>query len=113
MSDNWDYRPLSEKYRLAASDYVKAEARARELEEGKSVFLSQAISALCLEDHKLSVAKAEREAKSSQTYKDYLRRMHDARTEANMRKIDCEVLKMSHTEQTMIQAAARDERRLG
>lgn len=106
-------RPLSEQYRLAAEAYVDAEARARELEEGKSVFLSQAISTMCSDDPKVSVAKAERDAKSSDTYKSYLRKMHDARTEANFRKIDCDVLKMAHSEWMMQRANARDERRLG
>lgn len=106
-------RPLSEQYRLAAEAYVDAEARARELEEGKSVFLSQAISSMCADDSKMSVAKAEREVKSSDTYRSYLRRMHDARTESNLRKIDCDVIKMKHSEQMHINASARDERRLG
>lgn len=105
--------PVSELYRIAAHAHVKAESRAREFEEGKSVAVAEMINKLCDVDEKLSQAKAERIVKASPEYKGYLRRMHDARTEANMRSVDREVLKMKHMEMTMMRAAARDERRLG
>ena len=106
-------KPISELYRLAAMEHVKAERKARELEEGKSIVISEMMNKLCEEDEKLSQAKAERTAKGSDQYKSYIRRMHDARTEANLRKVDAEVLKMQHGEFLMFSAAARDERRLG
>ena len=105
--------PLSEKYRMVAHAHVKAESRAREFEEGKSVAIAEMINKLCDVDEKLSQAKAERIVKASPEYKGYLRRMHDARTEANMRQVDRESLKMRHMEHTMMRAAARDERKLG
>jgi hypothetical protein len=105
--------PVSELYRIAAHAHVKAESRAREFEEGKSVVVAEMINKLCDADEKLSVAKAERTAKASPVYKGYLRRMHDARTEANLRAVDRDVLKMKHSEWLMGRAAQRDERRLG
>lgn len=106
-------KPISELYRLAATEYVQAERKAREFEEGKGIVLSEMINKLCEVDEKLSQAKAERTAKGSADYKKYIRRMHDARTEANLRKVDVEVLRMQHGEFLMFSAAARDERRLG
>jgi hypothetical protein len=105
--------PVSELYRIAAHAHVKAESRAREFEEGKSVAIAEMINKLCDADEKLSQVKAERIVKASPGYKGYLRKMHDARTEANMLQVDRESLKMRHMEFTMMRAAARDERRLG
>jgi hypothetical protein len=105
--------PVSELYRIAAHAHVKAESRAREFEEGKSVAVAEMMNKLCDADEKLSQAKAERIVKASPEYKGYLRRMHDARTEANMRQVDRETMKMRHMEHTMMRAAARDERRQG
>jgi len=105
--------PLSELYRMAAEAYVDAESKARQLEEGKSIALAEMINRICDAEEKLSQARAERIAKASPEYKGYLRRMHDARTEANLRAVDRDVLKMKHSEWMMQRAAARDERRLG
>jgi hypothetical protein len=105
--------PLSELYRISAEAHVEAESRARQFEEGKSIALAEMINKLCDVDEKLSQAKAERIVKASPEYKGYLRRMHDARTEANLRAADREVLKMKHSEWLMGRAAQRDERRLG
>lgn len=100
--------PLSEKYRLAASEYVEAESRASLLEELKSATLSQ----MMLKLGDMAVNKAERDVKASDEWVQYVTGMVEARRLANQAKHDLEVIRMKYGEQQSAEATARAERRM-
>lgn len=100
--------PLSEQYRLAAAEYVEAEARASLIEELKSSTLSQ----LMLELGDIPVNRAERDVKASKEWVEYINGMVEARRLANQAKHDLEVVRMKYGEQQSAEATARAERRM-
>lgn len=105
MSDN---RPLSEQYRLAALDYVDAEAAADLLENLKSAFLSQEMQ----RHGNIAVNKAEQSVKASPQWEDYIEKMVNARKAANLKKVEVEFLKMKFYESQSHDANKRAEMRL-
>ncbi len=105
MSSN---NTVSERYRLAALDWVATDAAARMLDEGKSAYIAQQINKLGDMAH----AKAERIVKSSPEYADYIKKMVNAKTAANRQRVECDFLKMRHMERTSEEANARSERKL-
>lgn len=100
--------PLSEQFRLAAKDWVEKEGAARLLEEGKTATLAERMNAL----GDVPVSHAERDVKASPEWRDYIRRMCEARTAANLAKVKLEFLRMRHMEQTSYEATARMEAKL-
>jgi len=100
--------PVSEQYRLAAQQWVKVDAAARMLEEGKSAYIAQQITRLGDMPH----AKAERIVKASPEYADYIKKMVHAKTAANEMREELAFLKMRHMERTSEEATARSERKL-
>jgi hypothetical protein len=100
--------PVSEQYRLAAQQWVRVDAAARMLEEGKSAYIAQQITKLGEMPH----AKAERIVKSSPEYSDYIKKMVNAKTAANEMKEELAWLKMRHMERTSEEANSRSERKL-
>jgi hypothetical protein len=100
--------PVSEQYRLAAQQWVRVDAAARMLEEGKSAYLAQQITKL----GEMAHAKAERIVKSSPEYSDYIKKMVNAKTAANEMKEELAWLKMRHMERTSEEANSRSERKL-
>lgn len=100
--------PISEQFRLAALDWVEVDAAARMLEEGKTTYLAQCQARL----GDMPVSKAEREVKSSAEWADYIKKMVNARTAANRKKVDLDFLRMRHMEWTSAEANARSERKL-
>ena len=82
---------MRERWRVAAVEAAQADDRAARLKEGKSIFLDQLIETLIenaeKDGEKLPQTKAERMARTSQAYKDYLRSMHDARLKASLLQI--------------------------
>ena len=110
MPDIFPERQWSEQYRLAGEAWVKADAQARALEEGKSVLLAEAVN-LMVEDG-MSVAAAERKAKATDQYKKYLRAMVDARTAANMAKVRAQAADIQFKEWMSADANKRQEMKL-
>lgn len=100
--------PVSEQYRLAAQQWVRVDAAARMLEEGKSAYVAQQITKLGEMPH----AKAERIVKASSEYADYIKKMVNAKTAANEMKEELAWLKMRHMERNSEEATARTERKL-
>ena len=100
--------PISEQYRLAAQQWVRVDAAARMLEEGKSAYVAQQITKLGEMPH----AKAERIVKASPEYSDYIKKMVNAKTAANEMKEELAWLKMRHMERTSEEANFRSERKL-
>lgn len=102
MSDN---EPLSEQYRLAAEQWVDASAAAELLEELKSAFLSQEMT----KHGGIAVNKAEQLVKASKEWSDYITKMVKARRLANLRKVECEYIRMRFWEDSSAQATKRKE----
>ena len=103
-----DDRPLSEVFRLVAKAWVELDGAARMLEEAKTATLSQMMKKL----GDVPAAHAERDVKSSEEWRDYIKQMVDARTEANLKKVQLEFLRMRFAEWNSAQANARHEARL-
>lgn len=102
-------QPLSEQFRIIAKEWVALDGAARMLESTKEAVLSQMI---LRNSTAPSVAAAERHAKASDEWADYVKKMVAARTEANLKKVHLEYIRMKHSEWISGDANARAERRL-
>ncbi len=100
--------PISEQFRLAADDYADKDAAARLLEEMKTATLAEWV---VMEGDK-PVAHAERDVKSSEKWRDYIKKMVNARQAANRAKFHLKYLEMRFGEWNNSEANARSERRL-
>ena len=105
MSDNL---PISEQYRLVAKKWVDANAAADLLEDNKSSVLSEMMIAL----GDMPVAHAERDVKASKDWQDYIKSKVEARTKANLLKVQLEYLRMRYGEFQSYEASKRAEMRL-
>lgn len=101
-------RPLSERYRVVAKDWVALDGAARLLEETKTAVLAQKMKAL----GDIPAAHAEREVKASEAWKDFISKMVEARTAANLKKVQLEYIRMQFSEAQSVEATARHEARL-
>lgn len=99
---------ISERYRIAAKEWVELDHAARLLEESKSAVLSQKMAAL----GDMPVSKAELQVKASNEWHEYIKAMVDAKTSANLKKVEIEWLRMRFSEQQSREATERAERRL-
>jgi hypothetical protein len=105
-------RPISEQFRLVAKKYVEADSAARLLEEMKTTTLEQQKQDLIEAEGDMPDSHAERRVKSSPKWAEYIKSMVDARTDANLKKLQMEYLRMRFTEQQDANASARAEMRL-
>lgn len=101
-------QPLSEQYRLAATDWVEKDSAANLLEDLKSAMLSQRMALL----NEKTVSKAEMEVKASPEWEDYITKTVEARKAANLAKVTCEYLRMKFWECNSHEATERVERRM-
>ena len=101
--------PYSEQYRVLAEDWVDKDAAARLYDETKSIELARRKS--LLED--MTDARAERIVRSSPEWADYIKRMVNARTDANKARLHLKVLEMRYYENQSQNATARAEMRMG
>jgi hypothetical protein len=101
-----------ELWRLKAKEWVAAEDNASRLEEGRKLLLDGMIERLLVENEKLTATRAERQARTSDQYKGYLRKMHDARRLANDLAIDKVDLDRRYWEIVGNEATERTERRM-
>lgn len=101
-------RPLSEQYRLVAKRWVEADKTARLMEETKTAVLAQRMKAL----GDIPAAHAERDVKASVEWQDFITGMVAARTEANLRKVQMEFIRMQAAEQQSAEATKRAEMKL-
>lgn len=101
-----------ELWRLKAKDWVAAEDNASRLEEGRKLLLDGMIERMLQADEKMTAARAERQARTSDQYKGYLRKMHDARRTANDLNIDKVDLDRRYWEIVGTEATERTERRM-
>lgn len=107
---------LREKWRLSAVEAAQAEDRAARAREGKAIFLDGLIETLIEqaedESRKLSQAKAERMARTSDAFKKYLRTMHDLRLKAELLRITERDLDRQYWAMVSSEATFRAEMRL-
>ena len=101
-------RPLSEQFRLIAKEWVELDGAARLLEECKTATLSTMMKRL----GDKPAAHAERDVKASPEWHDYLRKMVETRTAANLKKVQMEYIRMKASEWIAADANARSERRM-
>lgn len=100
--------PLSEQYRIAAKEWVDAEAAASLLEDTKSAVLAQKMTAL----GDMPVSRAEMQIKASPEWTDHISKMIAARKHANWLKVKLEYLRMRASEWQSAEASKRAEMRL-
>jgi hypothetical protein len=101
-------RPLSEQFRIIAKEWVELDGAARLLEECKTATLSTMMRRL----GNVPAAHAERDVKSSPEWMDYLKKMVETRTAANLKKVQLKYIELKHSEWQSAEANARHERRL-
>lgn len=95
--------PLSTQWAKKYQEWVNLDAAARMMEEMKTTTLNQHMAKL----GDIPVAHAERQVKASSEWQDYIEKMVNTRTEANLAKGRLEFLKMRFSEW---QSNAADER---
>lgn len=100
--------PWSEQFRVTAKQWVELDRAATMLEETKSAVLSQRMAAL----GDIPVSHAERTVKASAEWQDFIKSMVDARTQANLKKVQMEYLRMKFSEWQSENANRRSEMRL-
>lgn len=100
--------PVSEQFRVTAKQWVELDRAATMLEETKSAVLSQKMNAL----GDIPVSHAERTVKASPEWSDFIKTMVDARTQANLKKVQMEYLRMKFQEWSSENANRRAEMRL-
>ncbi len=101
-------QPPSERYRLAAKEWVELDGIARMLEESKTATLSQRMKSL----GDVPAAHAERDTKASPEWSEYVRMMVTARTKANLAKVRMEYYRMKFSEWISLDATRRAEMKL-
>jgi len=100
--------PWSEQFRVVAKDWVTLDGAARLLEESKTAVLSQMMKA----EGDKPAAHAERDVKASPEWRDYIAKMTEARTQANLKKVQMKYLDMKFMEWNSENANRRAEARL-
>ena len=101
-------KPLSERWRLIAEEWVEADKAANLLEETKSAFLSQKMLAL----GDMPVSRAEMIVKGSIEWTEFIDSMCNARKDANLLRVRRDFLEMRFRERQNADANARKERGL-
>ena len=99
---------ISERYRVAAKEWVDLDHAARLMEETKSAVLSQKMASL----GDMPVSKAELFVKASPEWHEFVTKLVDARTAANLKKVEVEWIKMRFSEQQSREATERAERKM-
>ena len=106
MTDEW-----SEKFRVAAKEWVDADAEASLAEELKSSTLNQMIIHLNVQGE-MPVNRRESIVRSSDKWIEYVNDMVKKRTKANLFKVRLEYIRMRFNEQQSIEATKRAEMKL-
>lgn len=100
--------PISERYRIIAKEWVELDHAARLMEETKSAVLSQRMAAL----GDMPVSKAELAVKASSEWHEFVKALVDARSAANLKRVELEWIRMRFSEQQSREATERAERKL-
>lgn len=108
IKEQFSNQLISEQYRLVAKAWVEADGAARLLEETKTAVLAQWVKS----HGDMAVNAAEREVKSSPQWEEFIDKMVTARTQANLKKVQMEYIRMRAAEQQSTEASKRAEMRL-
>lgn len=106
-------RHITEEFRLAALEYVEADAAATLLEELKTATLAQMKSALIVDRGEMPDSRADRIVRSGADWKEYVEKMVEARAKANKLKLELEWIRMRERMQDRESWLQRSERRMG
>jgi hypothetical protein len=98
----------SDDYQTVAHRWVTLDASARMLEEGKTAFFAQK----CNLQGDIPVNRAEQIVRASPEWANYIKRMVDAKTEANKARVEMEFYRMRFQEWQSDAANERTETRL-
>lgn len=101
-------QPWSEQFRIVALQWTDLDKAATLLEETKTLVLSQKIKALGDMPHN----RAEADVKASPEWLDHVTKMVEARSAANVKKMQLEYLRMKFSEWQSENANRRAEMRL-
>lgn len=101
-------QPWSEQFRLVAKEWVELDKAATLLEETKSLVLSQKIKAMGDMPHN----RAEAAVKASPEWHDHVTKLVEARSAANLKKVQMEYVRMKFQEWSSENANRRAEMRL-
>lgn len=102
-------RPISEEYRLASKEYVKAKSAAKLAEDLKPSKFAE----LMQRHHDIAVSRAELAVRASQEWKDHVASVVAACEDADLKRAKVKWIEMRHQEWVMNQSAARREREMG
>lgn len=103
-----DERPLAELFRIAAREWVDLDSAANLLEECKSAVLSERMQAL----GNIPVSRAELKVKASPEWREYLQKMVEARSAANLARVKMKWIEMRFSVWQSSEANQRAEVRL-
>jgi hypothetical protein len=110
--DPTDRERLREEWRLASAAFILADDAYQRAKEGRQIFLDAIIGELMAADEKMKSTTAERMARTSRAYTDYLAKMHDMRRKAQEMKLEAENLDRRYWENVSHEANARAEMRM-
>lgn len=105
-------QPISEQFRLAGEAWSDADRAASLMERTREAVFSDMVGKVLGENIGLPVNKAELVARSSPEYTEFVTVMVKLRRDANMLKVQMEVLRMRFSEWQSDAANARAERKL-
>lgn len=108
IKEQFSNQLISEQFRLVAKAWVEADGAARLLEETKTAVLAQWVKS----HGDMAVNAAEREVKSSPQWEEFIDKMVQARTQANLKKVQMEYIRMKAMEHQSLEASKRAEMRL-
>lgn len=100
-------RPQSEIYQEAYERWVSLDAKARMLEDTKSIIFAQMCSGFAGDFPGYSMSKVEMKVKSTDRWEQHVRSIVDTRTKANEARIALDVARMRYWEQTQDRADER------
>jgi hypothetical protein len=103
---------LSEMVRLAERKWAACDDNASRLEEGRSILMAEMKLNLLDSGAASSLARAEDMARASQEWRGYVRKMHDARREANDARADWRALERDYWSTVSDEASERQQMRL-
>lgn len=103
---------LSEQVRIAERHWAACEDNASRLEEGRSILMADMKLRLVSQGIAKSASAAEDHARSSDQWKGYVRKMHDARREANDARADWRSLERSYWASVSDEASDRAQMRM-
>ena len=103
---------LSEQVRVAERKFNACDDNASRLEEGRSILLAEMKINLQAEGIAKSKADADDQAKASDQWKGYVRKMHDARREANDARAEWRSLERDYWAAVSDEASERQQMRM-